>query len=124
MPKVIDQTQDSTKDIEWGRDDDDTKVFTIRDSAGVPLDISLYDFDLTVNAQKDPTATDIPEFTIAGVFVTDGTDGKVGFTPAVADTDIAIAKYFYDLQWALTGSGLQKKTLIKAVCHITQDITK
>jgi hypothetical protein len=123
MPKVIDQTQDSTKDIEWGRDDDDTKVFTIRDSAGVALDISLYDFDLTVNSEKDPT-TNPAAFTIAGAFVTDGTDGKIGFTPGVGDTAIAVGKYFYDLQWALTAGGLQKKTLIKAVCHITQDITK
>ena len=111
MPKVIDQTQDATKDIEWGRDDDDTKVFTIRDSAGVAIDISLHDFSLTVNAEKDPT-TNPPEFLIAGVFVTDGTDGKIGFTPAPADTAIAIAKYYYDLQWALTAGGLQSTTAI------------
>ena len=123
MPRVIDQTTDATKDIEWGRDDDDTKVFTIRDSAGAALDISLHSFSLTVNSEKDPT-TNPPEFLILGVFVTDGTNGQIGFTPAVADTDIPIAKYFYDLQWALTAGGAQKTTLIKADCYIPQDITK
>lgn len=117
---AIDQTKDATKNICWGRDDDDPKTFTIKDNAGLVIDISSWTFILTVNSVKDPDAEPIAFPAITGVLTTDGTDGKVDFSPGAGDTDVAPGKYFYDIQRTLPS----KKTLIKGVVEIVQDITK
>lgn len=116
----IDQTKNENALICWARDDADPRVFTIKDDAGAVIDISTWTFTLTVNSEKDPTDVTGQQFTIAGALVTDGTDGKVSFTPAPGDTDITPNKYFYDIQ----RNTPSKKTLIKGQCIILQDITK
>jgi hypothetical protein len=116
----IDQSADSEKNICWARDDDDAKVFTITNAAGVVTDISAWTFTMSVDEKLEPPDALTLQFAMAGVLVTDGTDGKVQFTPAGSDTDIAPGKYFYDIQRNLP----TKKTLIKGVVEIVQDITK
>lgn len=119
MP-AIDQTKNAEVTLCWGREDADVKVFTIKDDTGVVVDISTWTFTLSVDANKDPADALTLQFAITGALVTDGTDGKVGFTPAALDTDIAPGKYFYDIQ----RNSPTKKTLIKGLCEIVQDITK
>ncbi len=120
----IDKTKDDTKNICWGRGDTDPKVFTITDDAKPPVvvDVSGWTFKLTVNSDKEPTDQSTEQFSINGAFVTDGTDGKVKFTPAPGDTDIPADKYFYDVERKIAGVSI--KTLVKGECEIVQDITK
>jgi hypothetical protein len=119
MP-AIDQTKNADVNICWAREDADTKVFTIKDDTGAVINISTWTFTLSVDAEKDPPDATTLQFAITGSLVTDGTDGKVGFTPAALDTDITPKKYFYDIQ----RNSPSKKTLIKGTCEIIQDITK
>ena len=123
----IDQTKNVAFEICWGRGDTDAKVFTVTDDASpaVAIDVSTWTFTLTVNTVKDPDPAPplgVEQFTIVGVFVTDGTDGKVSFTPAPGDTDIAPAKYFYDIERQISAAAI--KTLVKGVAKIIQDISK
>lgn len=123
----IDQTKNVDFEICWGRGDTDAKIFTITDDAtpAVALDVSTWSFTLTVNTVKDPDTVGpigVEQFAVVGAFVTDGTDGKVSFTPAPGDTDIAPAKYFYDIERQIAAASV--KTLVKGVSKIIQDISK
>jgi hypothetical protein len=119
MP-AIDQTKEVTANVCWARDDADTKTFTIKDNTGVVIDISAWTFTMSVDSEKDPPDVTTLQFAMTGSLTTDGTDGKVDFTPAALDTDITPGKYFYDIQ----RNSPTKKTLIKGVAEIIMDITK
>ena len=119
---AIDQTKTKAFDICWARGDDDPKTFTIKDSLGVVIDISTWTLSMAVNTDKDPPTTVNEIFRVAGVFVTDGTDGKVSFTPPPTSLDAVTApgKAFYDIQ-RITPS---KKTLVKGTVLFIMDIDK
>jgi hypothetical protein len=57
---------------------------TVVDKNGSTVDISTYTSGITVTF-RDPKSLKTVAFT--GTFVTDGTDGKVKFTPATGDLD-------------------------------------
>lgn len=115
----IDQTGSDSFNIEWANKDSDAKGFTIKDSAGVAIDISTFSFIMTVNSEKSPTDLTNEQFTISGTIV-DGPNGKVSFEPLTSDTDITPGKYFYDIEQT---DGSEVKTLVKGVVTITQGIT-
>ena len=117
----IDQTKDVTKTICWGRGDSSAKGFIVQTSAGVAIDITGFTFKLTVNSEKDPTTVGNQQFTIVGV-LTDATNGKVAFSPLIADTDIAPGTYFYDIEQTDDGGGISTLIIGKAI--IIQDISK
>ena len=119
---AIDQTQNASFDICWARGDDDARVFTIKNSAGNPLDISSWTLSMAVNRDLDPSGTTNEIFSVAGVFVTDGTDGKVSFTPPASSLDGVAANEiaYYDVN-RLTPS---KKTLVKGKVQFIMDIDK
>ena len=121
---AIDQTKEATGafDICWARGDDDPKTFTIKDSAGAVIDISSWTLSMAVNTDKDPATTANEIFRVAGVFVTDGPDGKISFTPPATSLDAITApgKAFYDVQ-RITPS---KKTLVKGNVIFIMDIDK
>ena len=119
---AIDQTKESAFDICWARGDDDPKTFTIKDSAGVAIDISGWTLSMAVNTDKDPLNTDNEIFNVAGVFVTDGTDGKISFTPPALSLDAVTApgSAFYDVN-RLTPS---IKTLVKGKVLFIMDVDK
>jgi len=119
---AIDQTKTKTFDICWARGDDDPKTFTIKDAAGAVIDISTWTLSMAVNTDKDPADVTNEIFRVSGIFVTDGTDGKVSFTPPAAslDTITAPGKAFYDIQ-RITPS---KKTLVKGTVIFIMDIDK
>ncbi len=121
MACIIDQTSDETKTICWARGDSDAKGFIVQDSDGVAINITGFSFKLTVNSEKDPLTTDNQQFTVVGA-LTDAANGKVAFSPTAANTDIAPATYFYDIEQTDTGAAIS--TLIIAKCLIVQDITK
>lgn len=119
---AIDQTKELAFDICWARGDDDPRVFTIKDSAGVVVDISGQTFSMAVNTDKDPANTDNEIFSVAGIFVTDGTDGKISFTPPANTLDSVTAPgtAFYDVN-RLTPS---IKTLVKGKVLFIMDVDK
>ena len=119
----IDQTgKDTAFEICWARGDDDPKTFTIVDGSGAAIDISAWTVSMAVNTDKDPANTTNEIFRVVGVFVTDGTDGKISFTPPAASLDSVTApgSAFYDIQ-RITPS---KKTLIKSKVSFIMDIDK
>ena len=123
---AIDKTDDSTKDICWARGDTKPRVFTIK-SGGVAIDISGSTFRMAVNTEKDPSAAapGTVLFTVAGAFVTDGTDGKIQFAPAPATWADALElplTAFYDIEETDGASAIE--TLIKGNVQIVQDIAK
>lgn len=119
---AIDQTKTEAFDLCWARGDDDPKTFTIKDSAGMALDISLWTLSMAVNTEKDPADVTNEIFQVAGVFVTDGTDGQISFTPPATSLDAVTApgSAFYDIQ-RITPS---KKTLVKGRVLFVMDVDK
>ena len=119
---AIDQTKTEAFDICWARGDDDPKTFTIKDGAGVVIDISSWTLSMAVNTDKDPATTANEIFNVTGSFVTDGTDGKISFTPPAASLDAVTApgSAFYDVN-RITPS---KKTLVKGKVLFIMDVDK
>ena len=119
---AIDKTKEATFDLCWARGDDDPKTFTILDSAGDPEDISTWTLSMAVNTERDPADVTNEIFRVAGIFVTDGTDGKISFTPPATSLDAVTAPSiaFYDVQ-RVTPS---KKTLAKGKVIFVMDIDK
>ena len=119
---AIDQTATESFNLCWARGDNDPKTFTIKDSAGVAIDISTWTLSMAVNTEKDPADTVNEIFSVAGVFVTDGTDGQISFTPPSTTLDAVAAPgaAFYDIN-RVTPS---KKTLVKGKVVFVMDIDK
>ena len=119
---AIDQTKTEAFDLCWARGDDDPKTFTIKDAAGVAIDISGWTLSMAVNTVKDPPDITTEIFQVAGVFVTDGTDGQISFTPPATSLDAVKApgSAFYDVN-RVTPS---KKTLVKGKVLFIMDIDK
>ncbi len=119
---AIDQTENSALDICWARGDDNPQVFTIKDDAGVVVDISAETFSMAVNTEVDPSDTVNEIFNVAGIFVTDGTDGKVSFTPPANSLDSVTApsEAFYDVSRVTPN----KRTLVKGLVLFFMDIDK
>jgi len=119
---AIDQTKTEAFDLCWARGDDDPKTFTIKDAAGVAIDISGWTLSMAVNTVKDPPDITTEIFQVAGVFVTDGTDGQISFTPPATSLDAVTApgSAFYDVN-RVTPS---KKTLVKGKVLFIMDIDK
>lgn len=122
MATLIDHTKTTSFDIAWARGDDDPKTFTVKDAAGVVIDISTWTLSMAVNTEKDPADVTNEIFRVSGVFVTNGTDGKISFTPPATSLDNVTApgKAFYDIQ-RITPS---KKTLVKGIVRFVMDIDK
>ena len=91
------------------------------ESTGNPLPISGYSFTMTVNAERNPSATDTPEFAVVGSIV-DATAGEVSFTPTEANTDIDPGTYWYDVEMVDDSGNV--RTIAKDKFIITMDITK
>lgn len=117
----IDQTADTNFNLCWARGDDDPRIFTIK-SGGVVVPISGQTFSMAVNSDKDPVGTAAEIFQVLGVFVTDGLDGKISFTPPSGSLDNVAAKEvaYYDVN-RITPS---KKTLLKGKVIFVMDVDK
>lgn len=119
---AIDKTKDRTFDLCWARGDDDPKIVTIVDSDGEAINVSTWTLSMAVNTERDPSGTANEIFQAAGVFVTDGTDGQVSFTPPANSLDgvAAPSVVYYDIN-RVTPS---KKTLVKGRVRIVMDVDK
>lgn len=109
--------------IEWYRGDSFPLELKLKDKAtGLPLTITGYSFILTVDSVSSPSDASTNIFSVEGIVVGDGTEGKVTFTPTADDTDITPAKYYYDIQ--MTDPSSNVRTIAKYNFKITQDISK
>ena len=117
----IDQTSNSAFEICWARGDGDPKTFTITE-ASTPVDISGWSLRMAVSTEINPADISAQIFDVEGVFVTDGTDGRVSFTPTPGSLDAVSAPgvAFYDI----SRISPSKKTLIKGPVTFIQDIGK
>ena len=95
-------------------------TFTIKDSAGVVIDITGFTYLLTVDPSEEPADALANLFQLTGV-VALGTDGKVAFTLSVGEAD-NLGEFFYDIQQTDGASAL--RTVVKSTWVFEQDITK
>ena len=106
--------------IQRTRGDTRRMVFVIKDSTGVIVDISAWtSFLLTVDPEIDPASAANNLFQAAGALVTDGTDGRVSFTPTGSSN---AGEYHYDAQ--ALDSNSEKITFASGAYNLIQDITK
>ena len=100
----------------------DTYPFTVTfvDDDGAVIDLTGASFVLTVNAEEDPTATQLPEFSLVGV-VNDPLDGTIEFTMSEADAD-RFGLFYYDIQ--MTDVQGYVRTMMRGTFEMRQDITK
>jgi len=110
----------TTINIDRKRGDTKRIVFKIIDDTGAVVDISSWtNFFLTVDPAPNPTDNTSKVLEVSGSLATDGTDGRVKFSPD-GNTDVGV--YFYDAQ--ATDANSEKITFAEGQYSITQDITK
>ncbi len=110
----------TVQNLERKRGDTRIIVFIITDADDNLVDISSWStFLLTVHTIKKPVDNTTREFQISGVFVTDGTDSKIGFEPSGTTN---IGTYYYDAQ-GLDSLG-NICTFVEGKYKLTQDKTK
>lgn len=102
------------------RGDSYADQFTIKDSAGVAVNIAGYTFTMTLNTEKSPIDNSNEVYQLSGT-ITDAPAGKVEFAPTPVQADI-VGTFFYDVQMVDGGGGI--RTLAKDKYKYTQDITK
>jgi len=110
----------TTLNIKRKRGDTRRIIFVIKDEDGAIIDISSWSlFLLTVDPEKAPIDNTNNLFQITGALITDGTDGRIGFTPpGTAD----VGDYYYDVQ--ATDVNSEKITFASGSYKLSQDITK
>jgi hypothetical protein len=108
-------------DIERFRGDTVADQWTIKDSAGVVIDISGYTFVMTVNSLENPPDNTSELYSLTGI-ITDGPGGVVEFTPSAVQSDQKPAEYYYDVE--MTTAGARIKTIDKGKYTYKQDISK
>lgn len=111
----------TTINIERYRGDTVPDQFTIKDSAGVAVDITSFTFLLTVNSESKPTDTVNELYSLVGT-ITDALNGKVEFAPDATESDQSPSGYFYDVQMIDAVSA--KSTIVVGKYKYLQDITK
>ncbi len=110
-------------DIEWYRGDSYPLELSLKNkSDGLPIDITGYTFVMTVDTKSSPPDDTTKVFSTPGVISGDPTLGKVTFTPSPANTSIAPAGYYYDIQ--MTDAGGNIRTIAKFKFKVVQDISK
>ena len=107
-------------DITIKRGDTRRHTFVLTDSSGTTVDVSGWSlFSMAVTSERDPIDTSSQLGIILGYLSTDGTDGRISFTPP---GNWAIGKYFYDAQ-AFDANG-EKITFSEGKYIIDQDRDK
>jgi hypothetical protein len=114
----------SNKTITRFRGDTIPETFFVVDSAGAIYDITNHAFKLTLNTLRNPpnASTQILQLSEATMIPADALLGKVNFAPTVAQADLPIGRYYYDVQMMYPNSDIQ--TIFTGTITIRQDITK
>ncbi len=110
----------TTKDFCRKRGDDYTFILTIKDSAGVVIDITGFSFLLTIDPAQFPTGNSNNIAQLTGIIVS-GSAGTVRFEPTSASV-VSLGNFYYDVQQT-DGAG-KVRTILIGRWDIEQDITK
>ena len=106
--------------IERKRGDTRRHIFVVKDDKNIIVDVSGWSsFTLSVDPDIAPTTASNNVDNIVGAFVTDGTDGRISFSPTIG---VGIGNYFYDAQ--ATDANSEIITFAEGSYVITQDIDK
>jgi len=97
-------------------------TFTLKDAAGLPINITGYSFLLTVDPDEDPTSAANNLFQLVGTIVGDPLDGVVQFSLSTLQADQVPGVYWWDLQ--VTDSAGKIRTAAKGQFEFKQDVTK
>lgn len=95
--------------------------FTVKDAAGVAVNITGFTFKLTVDTLKAPPDNTTKLYDITGI-ITDAANGVVEFVPTSPNANQTPGKYFFDVQMT-DGSG-RIQTIQTGTYTYKQDITK
>lgn len=97
-------------------------TITVKDTAGAVVNITGFQFKLTVDKKENPTVSPSTTkvFDVAGV-ITNGAAGQVTFIPTGVNQATA-GNFYYDVQMTNTLGNV--KTIVKGTYTIIQDITK
>ena len=90
------------------------------ETTGAVIDITDYDFLLTVDPEKAPVADTNNLLQIVGV-IADGPNGLVEFAPSLEQSD-NLGSYFYDVQMIDADGAI--RTIDAGKYKFVQDITK
>jgi len=102
------------------RGDNRRHVFTIKDKRGIIVPINDWTaFSLTVDPNQHPIDNTANVDVISGAFVSDGTDGKVYFTPSKT---VPVGDYYYDAQ-GIDGNS-ETFTFSDGTYIVSQDVDK
>lgn len=108
-------------DLCISRGDTTPWTFTVKDSAGVVIDITGFSYLMTVDPSDEPTDAVNNLFALTGT-LTDPTNGVVQFELTALQADQTPSVYFFDLQQT-DGTG-KIRTIAKGEFEFKQDITK
>ena len=73
-------------------------------------------FVMSIHTEKDPVDNSTEVEAINGSFITDGSDGRVGFTPSGT---LPVGKYYFDVQ--CFDSNNEKYTVLEGKYTVSQD---
>lgn len=109
-------------DISRTKGDTYADEYTIKDSAGVAIDVTGFSFLFSVDPAPNPTDDSTRLFQIAGTLV-DAANGRISFAPTSMQADLLEPSvYFYDIQQIDGASAV--RTIAKGVFTITAQITQ
>ena len=95
--------------------------YTLKDKVtGLPINITDWNFTLTVSSVKDPVDDTTKKFSVVGTIVS-GATGKLSFLPT-EENNAETGKFFYDIQYVNTSG--HKRTIEKDKYTVSQDIGK
>ena len=92
-------------------------------TAAVPVNITGFTFEMTVDTLAEPGDALTNVYTLTGV-ITDAPNGLFQFAPSGAQADALNPnlEYFYDVQ--MIDGASAKRTILKSTLTVTQDINK
>jgi hypothetical protein len=113
-----------TKAITRFRGDTIPETFFVTNANGSVYDITNHAFKFTLNTLRNPpdTSTQVLQLMESTMIPAEATQGQVNFAPTVAQANLPIGRYYYDVQMMYPTSDIQ--TIFTGTITIRQDITK
>ena len=111
----------SNQNITRKRGDDYPLAMTLKDEAGVVINITSFVFQLVVDPSIDP-ATSADNVLDLTAVLTDAVNGEFEFQPTAMEMDITPDVYFYEVQMTDASSAI--RTILQGKFIIQQDIVK
>lgn len=107
-------------DLTRSRGDTYADIILVVDSAGAAVDITGFNFLLTLDTSKAPVDSSNNLYQLTGT-ITSAAGGRVEFAPTALQADL-VGSYFYDVQ--MTDSAGRIRTIASGKYKYVQDITK